>query len=72
MAGKYVCINSSMPLLSTGLIPSLKPSESAVRTHSCMCRKLEQTPFNDPVRFALLVRLGAYLVHLLLDAGTSK
>jgi inner membrane protein len=30
------------------------------------------SPFDDAIRFVLLVAAGAYLVHLLLDAGTPK
>lgn len=29
-------------------------------------------PFDEAMRFVLLVGVGAYLVHLLLDAGTPK
>lgn len=29
-------------------------------------------PFDDAIRFVLLVGAGAYLVHLLLDAGTPR
>jgi len=30
------------------------------------------SPFDEATRFVLLVGVGAYLIHLLLDAGTPK